>query len=156
MSNKNNTNPPAAMYYGLDGIKKIYQDTYQEPDTTLFVLLGIRNESPEFLKWIWEEYFPKLRQNNIFSKCLAPRDEQELHEKEDKKFYKQTKYIDRRYFEFEMEINIYGNKVAFISYDPGKEFGMIVENEKVVKAMKSMFKFMWRIVRKRDIAMKKD
>ena len=42
-----------------------------------------------------------------------------------------------------MEINIYGNKVAFISYRQEELLGVLIESAEIAKTMRSVFGLVW-------------
>ena len=63
------------------------------------------------------------------------------HGKRDEEEISETKFLPREDFDIPVEINVYNNKVAFMSYSD--EIGLIIESEGIAKAMRVIYKLLW-------------
>lgn len=133
---------PSAQYYeGGEGLKEIYRDTlHYTGELQAFVseniihLLG-RDFSNEYIK--------KRHQQKIVVRAIGP-DTSELraYKKQDRAFLKQTRLVEARKFPFSIEMNIYGNKVAFMSFK--EKIGIIIESNDIANNMRLLFELAWR------------
>lgn len=135
--------PVISYYEGTEGIKSIYSDTIKEGKEILaFVAVpeGLQSKLGNYLI----NYVKQRSEKKIMAKAIAPdspiarefqkRDQQEL---------RQTKLISENDYPFSIEINIYGYKVAFISYKENELVGVIIESMEIAKTMKSIHNFFW-------------
>lgn len=136
--NKKEVKPKVLFFEDEEGIKKIYEDTIKEkPDVILeFNTSDFHKTFPGFP----EEYLKQREARNINALRLAPDDPiWRDHKMTDKKELSETKLIKN--FDIPIEINIYNNKVAFMSY--ADKIGLIIESEPIAKSMKKIYKLLW-------------
>ncbi len=141
--NQKQIKPKVQFYEGLAGIKRIYTDTLTEKPKEILEwnTQNIMRMFPGFPK----EYIKERKRLGIRAKRIGPdnadyqghklRDEQELSE---------TKLIDEKDYDIPIEINIYGNKVSFMSY--GDKIGLIIESESIAKSMRQIYELFWKKV----------
>lgn len=55
-----------------------------------------------------------------------------------------SKLFDAELLPFDIELNVYGDKTAFIILDEGDLGGMIIENESVANSMRALCRFVWK------------
>ena len=88
------------------------------------------------------EYLDMRRSRNIKAKRIAPNDEKwQERKKRDKEDISITKLLPREDYEIPVEINVYNNKVAFMSY--GDEMGLIIESKVIADAMRRIYNLFW-------------
>lgn len=136
--NKKKIKPRVLFYEGLDGIKKIYEDTIKEkPDEILeWNTADIFRAFPGFPK----EYLSQRLKNNIHAKRIASNEPRwHEHKKLDEAEISETKLLP--FFDIPIEINIYKNKVAFMSYKD--EMGLIIESKGIAEAMRKIYMIFW-------------
>lgn len=139
--NQKQVKPKVQFFEGLEGIKQIYADTLKEKPKEILEwnTQSIMKMFPGFPR----EYIKERRKLGIKAKRVGPdnpdyrghksRDEQELSE---------TKLLDEKDYNIPIEINIYGNKVAFMSY--GDQIGLIIESESIAKSMRTIYELFWK------------
>lgn len=138
--NNKKIKPKVLFFEGLDGIKKIYEDTIKEcPDEILeWNTTKFFKAFPGFPK----TYVEERKKNNISAKRIAPNDIQWIeHKKKDAAEFSETKILPMDIFNIPIEINIYNNKVAFMSYKD--EIGLIIESEGIAEAMRKIYGMFW-------------
>ncbi|MCX6744848.1 MAG: hypothetical protein NTX82_04965 [Candidatus Parcubacteria bacterium] len=137
------TKPKIRFYEGKEGIKSIYADTIKEGKEIFgFVAVteGLQSKIGNYLT----NYVKQRSEKKIMAKAIASDSPMAREfQKRDQQEYRQTKLISEDDYPFSIEINIYGNKVAFISYKENELMGVIIESMEIAKTMKSIHKFFW-------------
>lgn len=136
--------PIITYYEGYEGIKKVYLDTIKE-EKTIYAFLQNSDIDSDFRVWLKETYV-KLRANKkIDAKViLASGEYVKDYIKRSPDLLREVKIIPSSQYPFQVEVNIYGNKIAFMNYH-GKSnpVGIIIENEYIAKTMLAFFKLTW-------------
>ena len=140
--------PKVRYFEGLDGIKRVYEDTLTASTEILNYANSreIRSRWPEYD----QEYVAKRIEKNILLKGLAPDDEWgKKVKKEDKTSLRKTRLIPKKNYTFANEINIYDHKVAITSF--GDELiGIIIESRQIANTQRDIFKMVWRFAHLRS------
>jgi len=150
--NTSGTKPVIRYYEGLEGIKEVYRDTLKyKGELVAFVTENIISKLGQDFA---DEYKSKRVKSQITVRVIGP-DTEEIKEykKTDQKDLKETRLVSREKFPFSIEINIYGNKIAFMSFS--ESLGLIVESNEIAKNMKFMFELAWKGAGK-EIEIKKE
>lgn len=140
---KNERKPRIVFYEGKDAIQKVYDDT-----------LAVRPE--EILEWNTDEYFDfhkykvdpyyidKRVKFGITAKRIAGEGSrwQTKHKRYDAGELSETKIVPRNLFWPGIEVNIYGNKVAFLNY--AESMSVIIESKAIADAMRQAYELAWR------------
>lgn len=133
--------PKVKFFEGLEGIKSVYEDTLKQEEE-IVAFESIKAMPEEAKQYIFEEYIPKRIEKNIFAKAIVIESKQAKEfKKEDKKSLRQTKLVQGK--GLDIEINIYGNKIAFMAYHQAKYTGIIIENKAIANAMRFIFRLSW-------------
>ncbi len=137
--------PKVLFFEGKPGIKKIYYDTIEEKPEV--ILEWNTSEMFRMFPGFPEEYLNMRRQYNIRAKRIAPADKNwAQRKKNDKEDMSTTKLLPSEDFNIPVEINIYNNKVAFMSY--GDEVGLIIESKVIADAMRIIYNLFWKQITK--------
>lgn len=145
MMGKHHRTPRVRYFEGVEGIRKVYEDTL----TAEGELLNFANS--EIVREFWKEYdlqYVKQRvKKGIFLKGIAPDDKigRKVHG-QDKKNLREIRLVSVKDFPITNEINIYDNKVAIVSFseEESELFGVIIESKEVAETQKQIFKMAWR------------
>ncbi len=131
--------PKVRFYEGVEGIKTAYQDILDTGDT----IYGFSDYEKMFTlmpaDYLWS-FPPERVKRKIKFYCIA-QDGPKGREvkKQDKEHWRETRLAKT---DFETEINIYGNKVAMMSFRrPGA--AVIIEDTAIAKTLKSVWKAWW-------------
>jgi len=137
--------PKIRFYEGEEGIKTVYADTIKEAqDILAFVSVSTAYKSP-MINYLTKQYVTQRSEKKIMAKVIAPDSTlAKAYKKRDTKEYRQTKLIPEKDYPFSIEINVYGNKVAFISYKPEELMAVIIESKEIAKTMALIHKFFWK------------
>ncbi|PIQ75805.1 hypothetical protein COU78_00340 [Candidatus Peregrinibacteria bacterium CG10_big_fil_rev_8_21_14_0_10_49_24] len=141
--------PRVRFFEGWDGVQRVYEDTLTAEDE----LLNFANSAVVRMQWpsYDEEYVAKRVQRGIHLRGIAPNDKagKQVHGK-DKDALREIRLVSAKDFDFTNEINIYGNKVAMVSFGEGDAdfFGVIIESKEVAETQRQIFEMAWRYAAK--------
>lgn len=136
--------PVVQVYEGLDGLKKIYQDTLKEKKD-IYAVLQTAEVNTELFKWLTGTYAKQRAKNKIHAKVIVASGKWSTdYQKKDIEEYRTTKVVSSTSFPFQHEVNIYGDKVAFINYKKGEELlGVVIKHPQISHTMKAIFDLAW-------------
>lgn len=135
--------PGIRMLQGVEGLKEIYQDTLRTKKDVYFI------RTPVEIKTLGEDYFSKYKQKRsqlgITTYAITQKNVSSKKYSPDDKLNKMIRtWIRPDDYDAPVEINVYGDKVAFMAY--GEEImGVIVQSPLIAEAMKQIFLMMRRI-----------
>jgi len=136
--------PVVRIYEGVDGLKKIYEDTLVVGEP-VSALLQAATVDPALYKWLTTTYVRKRARKRIHAKVIVASSNlsREYMEKS-KEEYRTTKLIDAKRFPFQHEINIYGDKVAIIHYKKDEPLiGIVIQHPQIAMTMQAWFDLAW-------------
>jgi len=139
--NISDTKPKLRYYEGKNGLKEVYSDTLKYRGEILAFA------SEEIISLLGEDftldYVNKRVKKGITIKTIIPESDKikENFINKNTEQLRTTKFINPKEFNFPIEINIYGNKVAFMSFRD--ELAIIIESKEISTMMKNMFSFFW-------------
>lgn len=139
---------PAVKYYeGHEGVIHVYKDSLKGDDT-IYAFENIEDMAPDIKDYILNDYIPKRAKKGIFIQVISPENIEHIKtRKEDKKFFRETRFFPKNIDSIEIEVNIYGNKTAFFSYKKEEMFAIIIESKLIANSMKSIHQFCWSIAK---------
>lgn len=132
--------PKIRYYESKEGLKEVYRDTLNYGGELLaFVTENITKYLGDDFA---EEYIHKRKKARITVRAIAPDTEEMIeYKKGDKEFIKQTRLVPKEKFPFTIEMNIYGNKIAFMSFK--ESMGIIIESNEIANNMRLLFELAW-------------
>lgn len=134
--------PKLRFYEGKEGVKEVYKDTLRFKSEIL--AFASERMMHTLGKDFSDEYVAKRVKNEIPVRAIMPSTDF-LHKNYVRKnlaHLRIVKLIDEKKYNFPIEINIYANKVALMSFRD--ELGLIIESDEISKMMKMMFEYFWR------------
>jgi len=139
MFNRPGNKPKVHFYQGVAGLKKIYEDTLNQTQP-IYAFTDYEKMMP-----VMEQYllnYPEERsKRNIFFRSIAKEGEwANKMSKKNKEHKRELKLISG--YPFETEINIYGNKVALLSFQKPYA-GVIIEDLAIAQTLKSIWQLLW-------------
>lgn len=132
--------PGIRLLQGIDGLKEIYSDTLRTREDIYFL------RTPSEVKTLGSEYFDryKKRRADLGITTYAftqdtPKARQHALDDEVNKMIRT--WIDPESYEAPVEVNVYGDKVAFLAY--GDDImGVIIQNRPIAEAMRQTMRMM--------------
>ncbi len=140
--NAHRTKPKVVFFEGKDGIKEMYRETVREKPSEIleynasFIFGAFPDYTPD-------EYVKDRKRENIRARRIAPDDENwRRHAARDKEELSVTKLLSPEDFNPPVEINIYQDKVAIMSYED--KLGLVVESKGIAKTMRQIYELLWK------------
>lgn len=137
--------PVITTFEGVEGIKKIYEDTIKV-NKTIYAVLQTSEVDEELFSWL-ESYYVKQRIKNKLQAdvIVASGEWSDSYVKKRKDGYTTTILVDNTLYPFAHEVNIYGDKVAFINYKKGEALiGILIHHPLIAQTMKAIFDLAWK------------
>ncbi len=137
--------PIVTTFEGVKGLKKIYEDMLSEKKE-IFAILQPSIVEPELFNWLNKNFFKRrkklgIRVNALVSTGSWSTDYVKQTEKDD---IGKTRLVSSQKYPFKLEMDIFGDKVAFINYKKGEPLiGIIIHNPFIAKTMKATFDLAW-------------
>lgn len=139
--NKSGAKPKITFFEGDGAIQKVYDDTLEE-------------KPEEILEWNTNLYFERFPKDHnyiarrtalgIKAKRLAGKGSvwDTKHKYLDRKELAETLIVPKENFWPEIEVNIYGNKIAFMNY--AENMSVIIESKAIADAMRQAYELSWK------------
>ena len=137
--NKSEVKPKILFYEGKKAIQNIYDDTLREkPDEILEWNTNAFFGNPD----VDQAYVAKRVKLGIKARRLAGTGSRWFeHKKYDPQELSQTRIVPKEIFWPDVEVNIYGRKVAFLNY--AENMSVIIESQAIAEAMRQAYELSW-------------
>jgi len=134
-------------FEGLEGVKTLYADTWRNnQDKMIYALTDYKSAYENMRTFFRGEYFPARVKHEVKVKNLIPESAAGRSDlKEAKQMLREMRFI-KMFEDLGIEINIYDNKVALVSFDKKTPAGLIIKNAKIAQAFKNIFSYLWQSV----------
>jgi HTH-type transcriptional regulator, sugar sensing transcriptional regulator len=137
---------PKIIYYeGEEGMKDLYMDTLNcsKAGDVIYAYTGMSKFYDVFPKDFADYYIAERVKRKIRVQVIAPKTPAAVDWlKTAPQTLREIKLIDDPRFTFKADTEIYGNKVALISYKENF-MGVIIESKEICDMQKSAFELMW-------------
>ncbi|EKE11913.1 MAG: Transcriptional regulator, TrmB [uncultured bacterium] len=145
MYNLANNKPGIEFYEGIDGIKKVLEDTLKSKTEICLFLNRDALQKEEMFHEINEKYKVRRERAGVKKKIIRA-GAKSLGDEEQKKEYQEITEI--RYFEknispFKSSIQIYDNKISYQIIENGQVVSIIIEDRNIYEMNKAWFEYMW-------------
>lgn len=133
--------PGVKFYEGLDGIWKILQDTLTSKTEILNL---IDTEAVDkYMKDINKKYIKERERKQIKKRLIAVDSPYAREHFKNNDPLTGVKLINLEIIPFETSLQIYDNKVAYITLNDNLLTGMIINDQKIYATNKAIFDFLW-------------
>jgi hypothetical protein len=130
-------------YEGVEGLKKIYEDTLKERQP-IDAFLQVSEIEPTMALWLNKYYGVQRTKLGIHARVLLSGDNKLDYIENSEARLRKVKLVNRPGVTFHHEVNIYADKVAYIAFK--KDFpliGILVRHNLIAETMRSAFQLMW-------------
>ncbi len=129
--------PEVRFFQGREALERIYEDILETHKD--FKLIMTPNGHDYMGKDFLNDFIKKRVKKKIKVEALTPNTPEANHRKDvDKKMLLSRTFYSPEAFDVPVEINIYGDKVAYLSF--GNEvFGTIIHSPQIAQAMRELF-----------------
>lgn len=134
--------PGVRIYEGKDGLAKVLNDSLSSK-TEILTYADIYGME-KYLGRANDKYVEKRKQLNIKKRGIVPDTEyaKKYLENYDKSVT-DIRFIDAKKYPLFLEMEIYDNKVSFMTFSDKKLIGVIIDNVEIYKTQKSIFEIVW-------------
>lgn len=139
--NKSDQKPRVTFYEGIDGIKEVYADTLNEKKP--IIAWSDFEHMYKMLGQGYVAYYPPIRAHLNIPFQTIVRDSVTAREaaKENRKLLREMKFLSAG--DLKTEINIYGNKVALMSFRSKPPFAVLIEDHDVAETLRVAWRALW-------------
>lgn len=137
--------PKITYYEGFDGLKAIFLDTVKssKPGDEILEIIGTKDVYKFFTPEFAQEYWNLRLKNKLNLKMIAPRGPESIDAyKRGREHLRQTKFLEEPKTQFQSSMDIYGNKVAIVSYTENF-MGVIIESKQISDMQRAAFEALW-------------
>ncbi len=141
------TRPQVKFYEGIEGMKKVYEDTLTASGP--FVAMASYDDMHKTLKGYFPDYYRRRAAKGLFVRGIVPATELALERKKMNPFEaRELALVPKELFDISPDIEIYDNKVMIASWR--EELGIIIESEEIADALKKLFELAWKEAKRLD------
>lgn len=131
-------------YEGVEGVKQVYEDTLTD-EMPILSFLQVQQMDREILGYLLDSYVPRRIKRGIRVKNLVSGTERQAQESlSDKGTLRENRYVAAKEYPARIEMLIYGDKVAFITYHPDSQpTGIVIESGEIAITLRSLHRLGW-------------
>jgi 8-oxo-dGTP diphosphatase len=138
----NTTKPKIKLYEGIEGIKQLFEETFELPRDSETLAYSSAESIHEYLQDYVPQYLKRRARKGISQRAIAEDSEEAReHQKMDREELRQTRLVNKERFPFKNEINIFGNKIMIASYRD--LMGVIIESREIADTQRAIFELAW-------------
>lgn len=136
--------PVVSTFEGVEGLVKIYEDTLREKQP-IYAALQAEHLHPELYQWLESVYVKRRVKLGIPATVIvASSKASEKYVSKDARNLRTTRTVSHEVFPFAHEVDIYGNKIAFINYKKDEALiGVVIDHPRIAQTMKAFFDLAW-------------
>ena len=136
--------PTIRYYEGESGIYTIFCDIYAKKTEPVYGCVDLEKTDSVFPSHVLKNLIPLRVQNKLFAYSLVADSEQarEIQQKDPQQLRK-TVLVDKEKYPLPAEIDVYEDKIAFLSFEKGSFIGTVIENKHFATTLKSVFKMIF-------------
>lgn len=137
--------PVVSTYEGVSGLKEIYEDTLREAKP-IFAVLQTAEVNPDMYAWLTRSYVKQRVKHKIEANVIIASGQwSKEYQQKDEAELRTSRLIPSSKFPFQHEVDIYGDKVAFINYKKGEALiGIVIKHPQIAQTMKAWFDLAWK------------
>ncbi|OIO20377.1 MAG: hypothetical protein AUJ23_00515 [Candidatus Magasanikbacteria bacterium CG1_02_32_51] len=136
--------PVAKLFTGTNGVKAGLEDILETLNNQKIKQIFATSQ-PDLLKYL-PKYFPnwlKQRENlGVFTKLILPANAKKYL---DTNILRDVRYLPEK-FPFTCSVTIYGNKLAFFSFEGSEPYCVIIESKSITWMFAQFFSFAWEML----------
>ncbi|MFA6024688.1 MAG: helix-turn-helix domain-containing protein [Candidatus Gracilibacteria bacterium] len=131
---------PLVQYFqGVKGLERMLDD-FSSVDQTVLYISGHNMMHPKIREYTYDVYLPAVRKHKNKNKIIMNDGEKAReYQKKASEAYDEFIFVDPVKFPLTLTTAIYGDKVAFWSYDPSDMSGVILKNSMMASQMRTIF-----------------
>ena len=138
--------PQIRFYWGVDGLLSIYQDTLKAHEKVIYAFCDFQTVFPEerdptLNRWMWSYASDRAKAGIIYKGIVNKSKISDEAFRRSQTQLRELKMVEGR--NFPMELNIYDDKVAFMS-SAINFMGIVIEDKDVAKMLRTIHDLLWK------------
>lgn len=143
---------PVIRYYeGEQGLKQVFEEIYNSFNKTVRGCVDPKIVKKEIWEHVLGRLMPRRVKNEVYAYSLHPEKKKEIMIK-DKNNLKEIYYVDPDEYKLPCEIDVWDDKVSFISFKNNEFIGTIIENQDFATTINSLFRLCFDLLMKQKQA----
>ena len=135
--------PVVRIYEGREGLKDIYRDTLKE-GKLIYAVESLEGFDDEVWDWANKNYLKVRTKVGVHTKVIVSSGRRaSLHRTRDIQHLRISREVPEKSFPFQLEVDVYGDKTAFINYREGHLLGIVIKHPLIAQTMKAWFDLAW-------------
>ncbi len=136
--------PVVRVFEGVEGLKEIYEDMLKEGKPIDAVLQTHQVDNAVY-EWLTGPFIKKRVKLGITARVIAGSSgKTKVYKNKDKKELRETRVVSEDVFPIQHELDVYGNKVAFINFKKGEALiGIVINHPHIAHTMRATFDLAW-------------
>jgi len=140
--------PVVKYYFGKEGVEKVFDDVYASGKDEIVGCVGWEKPDPEVFGKVLKKYGPLRIRRKIFTRALnSDSPEGKELKKKAKKSLSEIFLADKEKYPLPAEIDVYEDKIAFMSFADHDFVGVVLENKDFATTLNSVFKLLFEKMR---------
>lgn len=136
-----------SFYEGVEGVKNVLLDTLETPQVTEilsytsadYLAIGF---DEDFLERYWQKRVSlKIPSRGIMPDTPAARSL--FNEEKNRKKLRRLKFVPADKAGFTNEVDIYGDRVSFISLDKENLYGVVIKSKSIAETQRNIYELLW-------------
>lgn len=130
--------PTVRVFEGTEGIKDIYKETVRDKQT-IFAFVSPDEPEVSVFRWLTTHYVKARVEANIAVKVIVNGGSQAAdYIAKNARELREARFIQNKNYPFRGEIDVFGDKVAFIAYKKEELIGVIIESAGIATTLRSV------------------
>lgn len=139
--------PVIRLYEGVEGVMGVYNLSLNEPKGSEILTYGTATVGITYGNFI-AEYLTHRTEKGIMVRAILPDNEINRQASlSDKQELRQTRFLPEDVYNQTTEINIFGDKIAYIAHSEKQPFATLVENPTLAREEQQRFEIIWKVAR---------
>ncbi|MFA6486546.1 MAG: hypothetical protein WCT40_04235 [Candidatus Magasanikbacteria bacterium] len=132
-------------FEGAEGVKNLYGDTWRDNQGKMIYAITDYAQAYAALGYDFfkQDYFLTRVKHGVRVKNLLPDCADGRRDLKDAAaLLREMKFI-KLFEDLGIEVNIYDDKIAFVTFDKKRPSGILIKNKKIAAALKNIFEYLW-------------
>lgn len=132
--------PTVRVFEGVEGLKDIYRETLRDGQT-IYAYVSPDEPDARIYRWLTTTYVQERVKHDVHVKVVVNGSSQTAeYLAKNQAELREARFVKNDLYPFRGEIDVFGDKVAFISYKSEELFGVIVESASIAETLRSSVK----------------
>lgn len=140
-------NKPEVLYFeGVQGVMTAMFDTLEQKPNEIISFSSHKWLESVFSEKFLSEYWNKRVKYKIRTRGIIPHIKEAVlyfNYEKNKKELREVRSLPKESFNFENEIDVYGDNVCIVSLESGKEHAVIIRSKSIAKSFEDIFEILW-------------